>query len=48
MLLKTQTPLHFHALLEIMHVLVEDTNRYFRQYLGILDEGPCPLPEVTI
>jgi hypothetical protein len=33
--------------LEIMPMLVEDTNRYCCQYLGTLD-GHCPLPEVTI
>jgi hypothetical protein len=28
--------------------LVEETNRYYRQYLDTLDEEWSPLPEVTV
>jgi hypothetical protein len=26
---------------------VEETNHYYKQYLGFLDNGPFPVPEVT-
>jgi hypothetical protein len=31
----------------IIHLLVEETNRYYHQYLGSLEDGPSPLPGVT-
>jgi hypothetical protein len=34
--------------LEIMQLLVEETNRYYHQYLDTLDEGCSPLPDVTV
>jgi hypothetical protein len=34
--------------LEIMHVLVGETDRYFHQYLDTLNEGLSPLPDVTL
>jgi hypothetical protein len=33
---------------EIMQLLVEKTNRYYHQYLEILDEECSPLPDATI
>jgi hypothetical protein len=36
------------SFLKIMQLLVEETNRYYDQYLGMLDEIRCPLPDVTI
>jgi hypothetical protein len=33
--------------LEIMQLLVEETNRYYHPYLDTLDEGRSPLPDVT-
>jgi hypothetical protein len=37
--------LFFH---EIMQLLVEETNRYYRQYLQTVAKGSSPLPDVTI
>jgi hypothetical protein len=34
--------------LEIMQLLVEETNRYYHQYLETVVEGCSPLPDVTI
>jgi hypothetical protein len=34
--------------LEIMQLLVEESNRYYHQYLDTLDEGRSPLHDVTI
>jgi hypothetical protein len=31
----------------IIHLLVVETNRYYHQYLGRLDDGPSPVPDVT-
>jgi hypothetical protein len=31
----------------MLSLLVEETDRYYRQYLDILDDGPSPLPDVT-
>jgi hypothetical protein len=32
----------------IMQLLVEEANRYYHQYLDMLDEGHTAVPEVTI
>jgi hypothetical protein len=37
--------LFFH---EIMQLLVQETNRYYHQYLETVSEGRCPLPDVTV
>jgi hypothetical protein len=37
--------LFFH---KIMQLLVEETNRYYRQYLETIAEGRSPLPNMTI
>jgi hypothetical protein len=34
--------------LEIIQLLMEETNRYYHQYLDMLDEGYAPLPDVTV
>jgi hypothetical protein len=34
--------------LEIIQLLVEETNRYYYQYFDMLYEGSAPLPDVTI
>jgi hypothetical protein len=31
----------------IIHLLVEETNQYYHQYLNSLENGPSPLPDVT-
>jgi hypothetical protein len=31
----------------VITLLVEGTNRYYQQYLDVLDDGPSPLPDVT-
>jgi hypothetical protein len=31
----------------VITLLVEETNKYYQQYLDILDDGPSPLPDVT-
>jgi hypothetical protein len=31
----------------MLSLLVEETNRYYKQYLDVLDDGPSPLPDVT-
>jgi hypothetical protein len=31
----------------IIHLLVEETNLYYHQYLDSLEDGPSPLPDVT-
>jgi hypothetical protein len=31
----------------MLSLLVEETNRYYQQYLEVLDDGPSPLPDVT-
>jgi hypothetical protein len=31
----------------VIALLVEETNRYYYQYLDTLDDGPSPLPDVT-
>jgi hypothetical protein len=33
--------------LHLLSLLVEETNRYYQQYLVVLDDGPSPLPDVT-
>jgi hypothetical protein len=39
---------HFHALfLEIMQLPVEETNRYYHQYLEIVDTEHFSLPDMT-
>jgi hypothetical protein len=46
---KDSTPLCVFMLFfsEIIHLLVEETNRYYHQYLDSLEDGPSPLPDVT-
>jgi hypothetical protein len=46
---KDSSPLSIFMLLflEIMQLLVEETNRYYHQYLDTPDEGHSPLPDVT-
>jgi hypothetical protein len=41
---------HFHAIffLGIMQLLVEETNRFYHQYLEAAAEGHSPLPDVTL
>jgi hypothetical protein len=34
--------------LKIIHLLVEETNRYYQQYFNTLDKGQFPLPDATI
>jgi hypothetical protein len=34
--------------LEIIYLLVEETNKYYQQYFDIPDRGQSPLPHVTI
>jgi hypothetical protein len=31
----------------VINLLVEETNRYYHQYLPTLDDGPSPLHDVT-
>jgi hypothetical protein len=31
----------------IIHLLVEETNRYYHQYLDSLEDAPSPFPDVT-
>jgi hypothetical protein len=31
----------------MLSLLVEETNRYYQQYLDVLDDGPSPLHDVT-
>ena len=42
----------FHAFLfsffEIIWLLVEETNRYYHQYVDALDEGQTLLPDMTV
>jgi hypothetical protein len=47
---KDSLPLTLFVLffLEIMQLLVEETNVYYHQYLKIVDEGCSPLPYVSI
>jgi hypothetical protein len=47
---KDSSPLSVFMLffLEIMRLLLEETNRYYHQYLDTLEEGRFPLPDVTI
>jgi hypothetical protein len=33
---------------EIIQLLVHETNRYYKQYVETLDEGPAPLRDVTV
>jgi hypothetical protein len=33
---------------EIIQLLVDETNRYYKQYAEKLDEGPAPLSDVTV
>jgi hypothetical protein len=33
---------------EIMQLLLEETNKYYHQYLGMLDKGQAPLPNMII
>ena len=33
---------------EIVQLMVEETNRYYHQYLDALDEGQSSLPEMTV
>jgi hypothetical protein len=33
---------------EIIQLLVDETNRYYKQYAETLDEGPDPLRDVTV
>jgi hypothetical protein len=33
---------------EFVQLLVEESNRYYNQYLGTIDEGCSPLPDMTI
>jgi hypothetical protein len=46
---KDSTPLCVFMLFftEIIHLLVEETNRYYQQYLDSLEDGHSPLPDVT-
>ncbi|PNF17185.1 hypothetical protein B7P43_G06584 [Cryptotermes secundus] len=46
---KDSTPLCVFLLFfrEIIHLLVEETNRYYHQYLDSLEDGPSPLPDIT-
>jgi hypothetical protein len=46
---KDSTPLCVFMLYftAIIHLLVVDTNRYYHQYLGRLDDGSSPRPDVT-
>jgi hypothetical protein len=32
----------------VITLLVEETNRYYQQYLDFLDDGPSPVPDITI
>jgi hypothetical protein len=43
---KDSTPLCVFLLFftGIIHLLVEETNRYYHQYLDSLEDGPSPLP----
>jgi hypothetical protein len=34
--------------LEIIHLLVVETNRYYHQYLDTLDKGQSVLPDMTV
>jgi hypothetical protein len=34
--------------LEIIHLLVVETNRYYHQYRDSLDDGQSPLPDLTV
>jgi hypothetical protein len=44
------TPLDILMLLfaEMLILLVEETNRYYHQYLETLDTGPLPLPDMIV
>jgi len=33
--------------MELITLLVVETNRYYQEYLHLFDEGPSPLPDVT-
>jgi hypothetical protein len=46
---KDSTPLCMFMLFfrGIIHLLVEETNRYYHQYLDSLEDGPSPIPDVT-
>jgi hypothetical protein len=33
---------------DIIQLLMEETNRYYHQYLDTLDEERSPLPDVTV
>ncbi|XP_033607870.1 uncharacterized protein LOC117282423 [Cryptotermes secundus] len=43
---KDSTPLSVFKLFftGIIHLLVEETNKYYHQYLNSLEDGPSPLP----
>jgi hypothetical protein len=47
---KDSTPLSIFMLffLEIIQLLVVETNRYYHQYLDSLNDGRSPLPDVTL
>jgi hypothetical protein len=47
---KDSTPLNVFMLffLEIIQLLVVETNRYYHQYLDSLNDGRSPLPDVTL
>ena len=47
---KDSSPLSIFVLFffEIIQLLVEETNRYYHQYLDTLDEERSPLPDVTV
>jgi hypothetical protein len=34
--------------LEIVQLLVEETNSYYHQYMDTLDKGRSPLPDVAV
>jgi hypothetical protein len=38
---------HFNTIQHFITVLVEETNKYYHQYLDTLDDRPSPLPYVT-
>ena len=38
----------FFFFFEIIQLLVDETNRYYHQYLDALVEGQYPLPDMTV
>jgi hypothetical protein len=46
---KDSTPIYVFMLFftRIIHLLVDEINRYYHQYLGSLEDGPSPLPDGT-